>query len=98
MASTGTPAPMSSVVFGIRVNLDRAATGNLLLEVWRRVRAGGVRITQRGGVRPKTCPPLFLCSFGGGSVADRRVSGLLRTGKQDAPRNQRVPWKTAFPF
>ena len=61
----------------MRVNLDLTATINLL-EVSRRVRVGSVKITHRGGVRPKTSPPLFYALVVGkttrtGSV----VLGLL---------------------
>ena len=76
IASVGTPAMIRSWTFGIRVNLARTATGNLL-EVWRRVRAGGVNIPQRGGVRPKTSPPLFLCSFSGAYSTGIWVSALV---------------------
>ena len=77
ITSVGTPASKRSWTLGIRVNRDLTATINLL-EVVRRVRLGDVKIHQRGGVRPKTSPPLFYALVMGkttrtGSV----VLGLL---------------------
>jgi hypothetical protein len=58
----GDPRQDQVVDLGMRVNLRFAATINLL-EVSRRVRLGDVKIHQRGGVRPKTSPPLFYALF-----------------------------------
>ena len=62
----GTPARIRSWTLGIRVNLERTATGNLL------GLCGGCalaicdgKIHQSGGPRQKVTPPLFLCSFSG---------------------------------
>jgi hypothetical protein len=66
ITSVGTPARIRSWTLGIRVNLERTATINLL------GLCGGcalaildVKIHQSGGPREKVSPPLFLCSFSG---------------------------------
>jgi hypothetical protein len=64
ITSVGTPDKIRSWTLGIRVNLERTATINLLKVVRRCALAIlDVKIHQSGGLRLKNAPPLFLCSF-----------------------------------